>query len=64
MKTNIGGIDRIVRLLIGIVIVVLGFNYGSWWGLLGLVPILTAVTGFCGFYVPLGISTCKLKKEA
>lgn len=64
MEKNIGGVDRIVRLLIGIVIVALGIYYESWWGLIGVIPILTAIIGFCGFYVPLGISTCKMKKEA
>lgn len=64
MEKNIGGVDRIVRLLIGIVIVALGIYYESWWGLIGLIPILTAIIGFCGLYVPLGISTCKMKKEA
>ncbi|PKK83150.1 MAG: DUF2892 domain-containing protein [candidate division Zixibacteria bacterium HGW-Zixibacteria-1] len=64
MKTNMGSVDRIIRLIIGLVVIALGIYYGSWWGLLGLVPIITALIGFCGFYVPFGISTCKLKKEA
>jgi hypothetical protein len=62
MKTNIGIADRIIRLIIGFVIVALGIIYNSWLGLIGIIPILTAVTGFCGLYAPFGISTCK-KKE-
>jgi hypothetical protein len=63
MKTNVGIADRIIRLIIGFVIVALGIIYNSWLGLIGIIPILTAVTGFCGLYVPLGISTCKEKKS-
>jgi len=64
MKINIGMADRLVRLMIGFAVIALGIIYGSWWGLLGLIPAITAITGFCGFYVPFGISTCKLKKES
>lgn len=64
MRKNIGSIDRVMRFIIGIVIIALGFIYGSWWGILGFVPIITAFTGFCPLYVPFGISTCKREKES
>jgi len=56
--------DRLVRLMIGFAVIALGIIYSSWWGLLGLIPVITAITEFCGFYVSFGISTCKLKKES
>lgn len=59
MKTNIGTTDRIVRVVIGLAIIALGVYYQSWWGAVGVIPLITALTGFCGLYVPLGISTCK-----
>ncbi|UCD94796.1 MAG: DUF2892 domain-containing protein [Candidatus Zixiibacteriota bacterium] len=64
MKANVGSFDRIIRFLAGLVILAVGYSFGSWWGLIGLIPILTAFTGFCGLYIPFGISTCKVKKES
>ena len=59
MKTNIGTIDRVVRLIAGLAILGAGYHFQSWWGLVGLVPILTAVVRFCPAYVPFGLATCK-----
>jgi predicted RND superfamily exporter protein len=59
MRKNLGKTDRVIRLLIGVVIAALGFYFKSWWGLLAIVPLATAVLGFCGLYVPFKISTIK-----
>ena len=64
MKRNIGTIDRLIRLLIGLTIIAVGYVNGSWWGLLGMVPIITAVTGFCGYYFPFGFSTRRLESDS
>jgi hypothetical protein len=61
MKCNIGRTDRVIRAIIAALFFALGLIFQTWWGLLGIVPLITVVTGFCGFYVPLKIST--LKKE-
>ncbi len=58
MKANIGSVDRIVRLIVGVAILTVGWFYHSWWGLIGLLPIFTAWLRFCPAYVPFGISTC------
>ena len=58
MKANIGSVDRVVRIVAGCAILAAGYYFRSWWGLLGLLPILTAVFRFCPAYVPLGMSTC------
>ena len=58
MKTNVGGIDRILRFLVGLVILGAGYYFKSWWGLVGLGPILTATIRFCPAYLPFSISTC------
>jgi hypothetical protein len=63
MKKNVGKTDKIVRIVIGVVILAVGYYFKSWWGLIGLVPILTAAIGWCPAYLPFGISTCKAKKK-
>ena len=59
MTVNMGKADRLLRVLVGLGILVAGFVYGTYWGLIGLIPLLTAAVGLCPLYVPLGISTCK-----
>ena len=61
MKCNIGTTDRIIRVIIGLIVIALGCYLSSWWGIIGLLPILTSVTGWCGLYTLFGISTCKIK---
>ena len=56
-KKNEGVADRIVRAVVGIVILALGLQYQSWWGLIGLVPLFTAVTGYCHLYKIMGWKT-------
>lgn len=59
MKKNVGKADMIIRIIIALIIGALGFYYKSWWGLVGIVPLLTAFVKFCPLYAPFGISTCK-----
>jgi len=56
---NVGTIDRIIRLLIGLAAIGAGIYFRSWWGALGLIPIGTAVLSRCGVYCGLGFSTCQ-----
>lgn len=63
MIHNVGGAERLVRVLVGGAICIAGAYYGSWWGLVGLVPIATGATGYCPPYQMLGISTCSVKPE-
>jgi hypothetical protein len=58
MKVNVGQTERIIRVVVGVVIVGVGVAYGSWWGAIGLVPIATGLTGWCPPYALLGFSTC------
>jgi hypothetical protein len=57
MKHNVGGIDRVARLIVGVGIVGWGLYEQNWWGTVGLIPLFTAVIGLCPAYLPLGIST-------
>lgn len=63
MKKNMGSADKIFRIILGIVIIVLGLIYNSWWGLVGLIPLLTAFMSFCPLYAPFKISTIKKAKQ-
>jgi hypothetical protein len=58
MKPNVGSIDRVLRFIAGCALLGAGYYFKSWWGLVGLLPLLTAVFRFCPAYVPLGVSSC------
>jgi len=62
MKCNVGRIDKTIRWIAGIVVIAIGIYFQSWWGLIGVVFIITAITGFCILYLPFGINTCPPKK--
>ena len=62
MKRNVGTIDRLIRIIIGLVIAIVGVLFDSWWGLIGIIPIATGLFGYCLLYFPINISTVK-KKE-
>ena len=63
MKSNVGGIDRVLRIIVGAALVVLAATgtVGAW-GYVGLVPLLTGLMGWCGLYTLLGKSTCTTRK--
>ena len=62
MKRNVGGIDRGLRVIAGLVIIAVGIYYQSWWGAIGVVMLLTAVFSLCPAYLPFGWSTCKTEE--
>ncbi|ARM31724.1 DUF2892 domain-containing protein [Prosthecochloris sp. HL-130-GSB] len=57
MQKNIGPLDRNVRLLFGTIMLIAGIVFQSWWGLLGIVLIVTGLIRYCPLYSPFGIST-------
>jgi Protein of unknown function (DUF2892) len=59
MKTNVGGIDKTARIVIGLVVILAGIIFQSWWGLIGIVPLATGLASKCPVYIPFGISTNK-----
>ncbi len=63
MKQNVGSADKIVRWLLGLIIIAGGIYFKSWWGIIGILLILTALIGFCPAYLPFGISTRKGKNK-
>lgn len=63
MKSNVGGIDRTIRIVAGLVLIGLAATgtVGAW-GWLGIVPLATGAIGWCPPYAILGFNTCALKK--
>jgi hypothetical protein len=59
MKCNVGKADRIIRVIVGAGIIAIGVYLKSWWGAIGVIPIITAAIGWCPAYLPFGISSCK-----
>ncbi len=63
MKTNEGGLDRTLRILVGLVLVALTLSGTiGVWGWIGVVPIVTGALGWCPAYTLLGINTCPAKR--
>jgi len=64
MTRNIGGADRILRIVLGLVLLSLLFlldGNGRWWGLIGLVPLATGLAATCPLYSIFGLNTCPAK---
>jgi hypothetical protein len=63
MKTNEGGMDRIARIVAGLVLIGLAATGTvGVWGWLGIVPLVTGAIGWCPVYTLLGINTCPANK--
>ena len=59
MKNNVGGIDRILRFVFGLALMVAVATGGiGAWGWIGVVPLATSMFGFCPAYLPFGFSSC------
>jgi hypothetical protein len=63
MIQNVGGIDRILRIVVGLALIAWALGYipgyaPSVWGWIGVVPLLTGIVGWCPPYALLGLSTC------
>jgi len=65
MNCNIGKMDKILRLVLGLALIGIGTFAGIWWlAVVGIIPIATALIGFCPLYPLLGINTgCKSGEE-
>lgn len=65
-KTNVGSLDRIARVVVGLALLALFFIYpdASWryWTLIGIIPLVTGLISSCPLYSILGLSSCPLKK--
>jgi hypothetical protein len=59
MKANVGTVDRVLRIILGLALIGLAATGTvGWWGWIGVVPLATALIGWCPAYVGLGVNTC------
>jgi hypothetical protein len=61
MTPNVGNVDRIVRIIVGLVVLSLIFileGNARWFGLIGIVPLATGLIRWCPAYMLLGMNTC------
>ena len=64
MKANVGGIDRILRIVLGLALIGLAATGTvGWWGWLGVVPLATGLIGWCPPYAILGLNTCRTRQK-
>jgi len=64
MNKNVGGVDRILRVVVGLLLIALvATGTVGAWGYVGIVPIVTAAIGWCPAYLPFGFSSCKTRSE-
>lgn len=62
MSKNEGAVDRVVRVALGLGLLSLTVvGPETWWGLVGLLPLLTGIVGFCPAYRLVGLSTCPVR---
>ena len=60
---NVGGIDKVLRIVVGLVLIALVFvGPQTPWGWIGLVPLVTGLIGFCPLYKIIGLNTCPVDK--
>jgi len=60
MQCNVGGIDRVLRVIVGVALIAMVFvGPKTPWGWIGLIPLITAIVGFCPAYALIGFRTCK-----
>ena len=65
MTTNVGGIDRVLRIVVGIAVLALFFvleGNARYWALVGFVPLFTGLFRNCPLYSVIGVNTCPMKK--
>ena len=62
MKANVGGIDKVVRIVVGIALIAWALLGGPAWAWIGVLPLATGVVNWCPAYSLFGMNTCPLKK--
>ena len=57
MACNVGDMERLARILVGLAIIGAGLAIPTWWGIIGVIPVITGTLGWCPLYLPFNIST-------
>ena len=63
MHHNVGGIDQILRIVLGVVICTIGVIYNNWWGMVGLIPLVTGTMSWYPLYNLVGLSSPKISES-
>ncbi len=63
MKANVGGLDKILRIVAGLALIAWALMGGPLWAWIGVVPLATGLMGWCPAYLLIGVNTCPLKKD-
>jgi len=63
MKANVGGIDKILRIVVGIALIAWALMGGPVWAWIGILPLVTGTLGWCPAYTLIGLNTCPLNKK-
>ena len=65
MKANVGGVDKVARIVAGVVLIGLGIAgvLPLWVGLIGIVPLATGLLNWCRAYMLFGMNTCPMKEN-
>lgn len=63
MKSNVGGIDKILRIVAGLALIAWAVMGGPVWAWIGVVPLATGLIGWCPAYLLIGANTCPMKKN-
>lgn len=64
MYTNTGTADRVIRIVLGVVLIAFAVTGRTSWGWIGIVPLLTGLVGFCALYRLIGVNTCAVHAGA
>jgi len=64
MKLNVGGIDRILRIVVGLALIAWAAMGGLAWAWIGALPLATGAIGWCPAYAIFGFSTCPMKTQS
>jgi len=63
MKKNVGKTDKIIRIILGLIIIVIGIVFKSWWGIIGAILLITAFINWCPVYSICHICTSKVEEK-
>ena len=63
MTKNVGGIDKILRILVGVALIAWALFGGPVWAWIGILPLVTGLMGWCPAYMLVGVNTCPLSKK-
>ena len=63
MQKNVGKVDQIIRIILGLALIIWGFVAHNWWGAIGIIFLGTGLIRFCPLYAPFKINTAKSEEQ-